>query len=222
MKEKMYLSELAHITSSNRLLEAVVSQDLQWKEHLMYDKNSLIKQLNRRINGLSLISKRSNFQTRLSVAEGIVLSKIIYLIQVWGGTYDYLVNALQVTQNRCMRQITGFSWYTPTGVLLRKCKWMSIRQLIAYHSILTIHKSCISGSPKYIFDKMHPASNYETRHSVKYGANFKGRSWRAQSSLCYRGTVLYNRVPLEIIQTEGITTFKRKLKRWIQENIPVN
>ena len=117
------------------------------------------------------------------VGKGIFSSKLSNLIQVWGGTHDYLIRALQVTQNKAMRLITGLSWYTPTGVLLRKCNWMSVKQLIVYHSILTVHRTVANKCPAYIHQKIHTETHHNTRHTVKYGENFKGKTERTQSSL---------------------------------------
>ena len=76
----------------------------------------------------------------LSVANGIFMSKLCYLIQLWGGAEGYLLHALQVIQNRAARAVTRMSWFTPTRVLLNKCKWLSVRQLVFYQTGLTTHK----------------------------------------------------------------------------------
>ena len=62
---------------------------------------------------------------------------------------------------------------------------------------------------------------HNTRHSVKYGENFGGKTERSQRSFCYRGVVTYNRLPLDIINTEDMEAFKRKLKHWIKTNVPI-
>ena len=144
------------------------------------------------------------------------------MIQVWGGTQDYLVKALQVSQNKAGRLVTGMSWYTPTRLLLNRCGWLSVKQLVAYHTVLTLHKTMKKGSPKYIFDKMSGCrtNNHNTRQIVKFDERFDGRTDRSQSSFCYRGAVLYNRLPMEIRTTGEINSFKRKLKSWIKNNIP--
>jgi hypothetical protein len=54
------------------------------------------------------------------VANGIVVSKLIYLIQWWGGCSDYLINFLQILQNRAARLVTRLGWFTPVEVLLHQ------------------------------------------------------------------------------------------------------
>ena len=145
------------------------------------------------------------------VANGLFLSKLVFLIQVWGGTQDYLIRTLQVTQNKAMRAVTGLTWFTPTRVLLRKCDWLSVRQLISYHTVLLMHKTVITGNPVYVFDKVVTETNYNTRRQVKFSQNF-----------CYRGAILYNELPMDLTRTTNMASFKKKLKNWVKTNIPVD
>ena len=67
---------------SEKLLGGHISQDLKWKQHFLDSEDSLVRQLKSRINGLAIMSSRATFQTRLMVANGIVMSKLCYLIQL--------------------------------------------------------------------------------------------------------------------------------------------
>ena len=74
------------------------------------------------------------------------MSKLCYLIQLWGGCESYLVKALQVLQNRAARAITGCNWYTPTRTLLIKCNWLSINQMTFYQSVMLAPKIVMTGA----------------------------------------------------------------------------
>ena len=93
-------------SSTEKLLGCQISQDLKWNKHILEGEESLVKQITSRINGLCMLSSRASFQTRLMVANGIVVSKLCYLIQLWGGCEDYLLKPLQVLQNRAARLVT--------------------------------------------------------------------------------------------------------------------
>jgi hypothetical protein len=71
-------------TKTEKLLGCEVSEDLKWRQHILSSDQSSIRQLTSRINGLCMVSSRADFSTRLMVANGIVMSKICYLIQLWG------------------------------------------------------------------------------------------------------------------------------------------
>ena len=107
--------------SCEKLLGGYVSNDFKWNQHLRDNEKSLFRILTSRINALSKMSKVSSFKTRKLLANGMVISILIYLIQVWGGCNNYLIKMLQVLQNRAARIVTKLSWFTPTKDLLNQC-----------------------------------------------------------------------------------------------------
>ena len=93
-------------SSDERLLGAQVHQDMKWKEHILENDESLIKSLNMRAGALKKISHTASFKTRKMIANGIYMSKLIYLMPLWVGCEDYLVNVLQVNLNKVARMVT--------------------------------------------------------------------------------------------------------------------
>ena len=71
-----------------RLLGAYVHQDMKWKEHIVTNDDSLIKSLNRRAGAIKKISKNASFKARKRIANGLYMSKLIYLMPVWIGSED--------------------------------------------------------------------------------------------------------------------------------------
>ena len=226
MRSQVSLSAGEHLvipSQTEKLLGCQISEDLKWKQHLLLSDESVIMQLTSQVNGPCLISDKSTFETRLMVANGIILSKLSYLIQLWGGCDDYLLSALQIQQNRAARVVAGLSWFTPITVLLRKCKWLSVRQLVLYQSIILAHKIATTGSPASLADKLSTFHHYSTRQadsgSIRYGEQFSRSRDRVHSSFCYRATKDYNSLPANIRTTRFLPSFKAKLRIWITENI---
>ena len=60
---------------------------------------------------------------------------------------------MQVLQNKVLHLKTGLDYETPTSTLISEAKEMSVHQNIAYHTLLTVHKSIVKKKPTYIFDK---------------------------------------------------------------------
>ena len=223
-REEVYLKAGKHTikpSATQKLLGANICQSLKWREHVIDNKSSLLNQLNSRINGLTLVSRQTSFKTRLMVANGVYMSKLSNLIQVWGGTQDYVLKALQVTQNKAAKYVTGLSWFTPTRTLLKQCGWLSVRQLVFYHTVLSVHKTVIGGKPKYARDKLCQESSQHTRQQVKFSQKISGKSERSQTSFFYRGALDYNRLPVDLKNIDSLQTFKRKLKVWIRSQIAV-
>ena len=205
-------------SETEKLLGAHISQSLKWQEHTQSNAKSLMKQLHQRINALSLVAKRASFKSRLMLANGLVLSKLSYLIQVWGGTNDATIKCLQVLLNKTARIVTRLSWFTPTRMLMKQCNWLSVEQLVQYHTLVSLFNIIKTRRPKYLFDKLCQEHNYNTRAQIKYGELFTAKSVLASNSFCYRGALLYQRVPVEIRESGSVETFKRKVKEWIRAN----
>jgi hypothetical protein len=155
-----------------------------WNKHILEGEESLVKQITSRINGLCMLSSRTSFQTRLMVANGIVVSKLCYLIQLWGGCEDYLIKPLQVLQNRAARSVTGCGWFTPKRKLLKMCNWLSIKQLVFYQSVIMAHKIATKMSSTYPRE-----TRQETTGCVRFGEQFSANQNPIQKSFCNRATV---------------------------------
>ena len=95
-------------TEAEKLLGGNLHQSLKWNYHIRDSDNSIMKQLTSRINGLKKIDSNSTFNTRLMVANGVIMSKEVYLITGWGSAQQYLVKALQVQQRTAARTVCGF------------------------------------------------------------------------------------------------------------------
>ena len=85
-------------STTQRLLSGFLHQNLGWNQHLRDHKSSLINQLTQRMNGLRKVCANASFRTRLMVANGVILSKLTYLITLWGGATQNLIKSLQVQQ----------------------------------------------------------------------------------------------------------------------------
>ena len=210
-------------TKNEKLLGCQVSDDLKWRHHILTSDQSTIKQLTSRVNGLCMVSTRGDFNTRLMVANGIVISKVCYLIQLWGGCEGYLLHSLQVLMNRAARSVTGLSGFTSTKRLMDSCGWLSVKQLVVYQSVIMIHKTLKTGSPNYLFNRLSTSYTYNTRQdysgSIRQDETFSSSSSLPRSSFRFRGAMDYNRIPASVRAIFNITTFKVKLRQWVKMNI---
>ena len=213
-------------SSTEKLLGCQISEDLKWKEHILLGEQSLVKQLTSRVNGLCLISDKATKQTRLMVANGIVMSKLSYLIQLWGGCDSYLQHALQLLQNRAARVVTGQGRFTPIRKLLKDCNWLSVKQLIFFQTTALVHKVILTGSPQYLKERLSTSHPYRTRQSstgsIRFAETFGCTKDTAHDSFCYRGTKEYNTIPASIRASRTLATFKTKLRDWVKGNVSID
>ena len=217
----------ANITpsSSERLLGAEVHQDMKWASHILTGHDSLVKSLIRRTSALKKIQNIASFQTRKMIGTGIFMSKLIYLMPLWGGCEDYLVKALQVVQNKAARSITRLSIYTPTKMLLKTCQWISVRQLLVYHSLVMLQKTLKIKLPAYLDSRITLGGPfpYRTRHAanctIRQIPGNKKDLYR--QGWCWRSIEVYNTLPDHIRLEEKLPSFKTKLRSWVEENVAI-
>ena len=177
-------TEIIEPGSEEKLLGGHVTNDLKWNSHVRDNKRSLINILTSRVNALKKISMYTSFKTRKMVANGVVLSHLTYFIQLYGGCSGELISALQLVQNKAARAVTKLDRSTQVSKLLLQCGWMSIRQMIFYHSLLLLYKTKKNKKPGYIFSKINDKFPRRTRlaaaEGIRDSRNF--RSALAQAS----------------------------------------
>ena len=168
---------------TEKLLGGHIHQSLLWNHHISDHRNSLISQLSSRINGLKKIASTATFNTKLMVANGVIMSKLVYLITVWGGAQKYLVNRLQVQQLTAARVVCGYqSHYWSRRQLLDRVKWLSVRQLIFFHTALQAYKTTKSGLPLPLRESISTDHPLNTRNAARGLTRF-GETFRGESSL---------------------------------------
>ena len=153
------------------------------------------------------------------VANGAVQSKLVYLITVWGCAQQYLLKAIQTQQLTAARTVCGFqSWGWSRRKLLKRLGWMSVRQLVEFHTVLQAHKTISTGLPRPLHSSLSVEYPYRTRSAAN------GHIRHGESSIKtfkHRAMVSYNKVPSEV-KTGSLQTVKRKLKQWVLQNVPLD
>ena len=111
---------------------------------------------------------------------------------------------------------------TPTEMLLKQCNWLSVRQLVYYHTLTLLHKVLLEKKPDYIYKKISRVTR-ETRTCDRLTLVDK-RSMKtrtAQRSFIPRSIEDWNKLPFELRDIQSKELFKHKLRQHIKENIPI-
>ena len=204
------------------LLGATLSNNFTWNSHIRDGERALVLTLNSKNIALKKISRNADFKTRLMIGTGLIMSSLSYIVQVYGGCSSYLLNLLQVQQNTAARSITKLPWMTSTSNLLLQCNWLSVRQLVIYHSVLLLHRILIDRKPEKLKDKVEMTAR-ETRTSDRLTLvdNRKFKTQTAQRSFIPRVLSDWNKLPLVLREIESRDIFKQELKKYVKKNIPV-
>jgi hypothetical protein len=175
--------------------------------------------LNTRVGALTLLSKVSNFWNRTTIADGIFMSKLVYLILLSGGSSKGLLKCPPIIQNKAARAVTKLNWYTPTADLLRQCNWLSVHQLSVYHSVTLAFKVKQAKSPKYLFTMFNTSYNYKTRQADS--GTRTPELELAKDIFSWRAAHMFKQLPEHIRNLNNLQAFKLAAKKWVRENIDV-
>ena len=179
--------------------------------------------LTSRVNALSKVCMLADFKTRKLIANGLFMSNLTSLIQLWSGTSEFLLTFLQVIQSRAARLVTKLSWDTRTEVLLNQVGWLSVRQLGVFHSLVLIYKTKQNKKPVYFSEKFGIEFPRVTRLSTGNGiiVDQKVKNNLSKLNFSYCSVCVWNDLPREIRTSQTLPEFKSKLKKWTKLNIAV-
>ena len=161
------------------------------------------------------------------IANDIFLSKLVYLIPLWGGCESFLLRALQTIQNKAARVVTNQGIFTSTKVLLRECGWLSVAQLVFFHSVVLLFKTRLTKKPRYLFEMAEIQENtrYGTRTSHKRKLFSVGHQLPSNqlnwNSYRWRSVRSWNLLPREMRELDNVSEFKKQLKIWVRDNVEI-
>ena len=134
-----------------RLLGGNISDNLCWNDHLETGEKALLLRLRKQLGALNLLARQLPRASRLLLANGLLLSKISYLIQIWGAMPKSQLRKVQKILNSAARFVTKRDKWTPTQILMSECRWLRIEDMVTYYSLLslwnTVHRKIPGQTP---------------------------------------------------------------------------
>ena len=111
-------------------------------------------------------------------------------------------------------------------MLLNQCGWLSIQQLVQYHSLVLMFKVRADKKPQYIYTRIGDYTTSRSRQEAnrvnsRLLKDFRGlKSETARKTFIPRTVAHWNSLPIELRMIDDISSFKIQLKTWIQNNVP--
>ena len=140
----------------SRILGLNVQNSTSWKASIEDGSEALLPNLRREKLGiLKFIGKTLPFNSRNFLASGLLLSKIQYMLPIWGGgTEPKYLSKIQALINNSARFVTQMGPRTKTKTLMEALGWLDIRELVELHSLVSMWKVIWLCSPLYMHNKM--------------------------------------------------------------------
>ena len=191
------------------LLGVHIQGNLKWTKQI----EALKQKLKKRLAGLQMLKFIVPFSALKTVVNGIFTSTLVYCLPLFGGCDRKDVNCLQVMQNKAAQIVTKAPLRTHRSQMFDKLEWMTVNQLIAYHTVMAVFRIRDSGHPEYLASILKRESRMGKILLPRYQLEL------ADKSFSVRGARLWNLLPDRMRNMDKISTFKIELKKWTMENI---
>ena len=112
---------------SCRLLGVNINRDATWNHQLELGEKPLIKSLRSVLGALTHISRNLPQKSCLLLANGLFISRLLYLLPMWGGLPSREIKKIQILMNKCARMILSKNRRTRTRSLMIGCGWLYFR-----------------------------------------------------------------------------------------------
>ena len=196
-------------SSSCRMLGLNMGTNLTWESHLISGRKALLPALRRQVGLISKIGQNMSKKARLNLANSLIMSRLSYMICIWGNTNETLMKKVQTVQNIAGRMVAGLPRTTRQQDILDSCGWMSMRGLTRYHTLCQIWKTVKWGVPGHLKEKI------DIREEDKLGTKPPRLKITAQSYRC-KAVSEWNELPIQLRSEDSLKKFKQQLKKWIK------
>ena len=192
---------------TEKVLGITLETTMSMRSHLIAAENSMIDQVAKKMRGLWLMKRHLTFKSRKMTAWGLVMSKLLYGIEVWGpAATERQIKHIQTVQNSIMRFICDEKRGVRTKDLLSMTGMLSVRQLIVYRVLMTGLAAVFTQKP----DKIGSWGDVLTR-----------RLKTTQRSFRFMFGELRHKLPPHL--KEGDPKLKKSMiKEWVSKNIPTD
>ena len=191
------------------LLGCQIEPGLKWHKQV----SQLILKLKKRLTALEKLRNVIPQRVRKNITQGVFTSVLVYCLPVFGGLDKNEIQSLQVMQNKAARIVTHSGLRVPRREIFNQLRWLTVNQLIFYHSVLTTFRIRECKEPEYLNQWL---SRDNDRGNIVVENT---RLSLAKTSFCFRSSAQWNKIPTSIRNSAKIGIFKQKLKDWILINI---
>ena len=202
LEESQEISEL--------LLGCQLETSLKW--HVQIE--DLVKKLKKRLVGLQKLKFILPYETRKTLTHGIFNSVLVYCLPLFGGCDVIEIKQLQILQNKAARIVSHSPPRAHRAIMYSKLQWLTVNQLVAYHTLLTVFKIRQTGEPEYLAGYLLD-DNRAGRIIIP-----NTQLSLAKNSFVWRGSLSWNLLPLHLRNSSKIGHFKRGVKDWVLSNVP--
>ena len=171
--------------------------------HLIYDCHiaKLVSSCMTKLCQINRVKDTFDNDTLLAIIGGLVISKLLYFINVWSNTSYTNIKRLQAVQNFVCRIITKTKKFDHVTPALQQLNWLPVEQLLLYRNTILTYKCFNDCAQSYLcnfmFSKRSETHDYTTRNrSLLKVPLFRIDS--DQRTFYYRAAKIWNKLNNEL------------------------
>ena len=198
-----------------KFLGVIIDENLNWKEHIKLVSSKISK-------NIAIIYKAKQFFENSFVLRtlycSLILSYLMYCMEIWGNTYKYNLKGIVLLQKRAIRIISGANRLAHTNKLFYDLKLLKLNDMVEYQTLIIMYRAFNNNLSKNIQDMF--VLNTDVNYSVRQKNNFKTKYVRTtlkSMSVSSRGVKLWNKLDKKLAYTPDILTFKKCFKKGFLE-----
>ena len=196
---------------SEFLLGCHIESGLKWTKHVGY----LVSKLRKRLVALAHIRNIAPYPVRKMIAIGIFNSVLTYCLPLFGDCGVNNLKEIQILQNKAAQIVSHSPPRAARVQMFTKLDWLTVNQLVAYHTLISVFKIRNSREPEYLSKFLSNDSRYGKIMFEKIQLKVATRSF------VFRGSESWNLLPIAVKNCQKIGEFKPKLRKWVKENVPM-
>ena len=160
-------------------------------------------------------------KTLKSIAQAVIVSKILYTVELWGGCQLYLRNRIQTIMMKAVRIVLGKgSGRLSTSTILRLLGWQGVDQLIATYSLRLAVTTVVTGTPTNLNARINRIPARETRSRTRGDRILPSwHSGKGKQSFTYRAVKSLNNISNDVFMIKNKTARGKAIKKMINETV---
>lgn len=220
--DAVFGGKLVKPTRKEKLLGCWLHHGLSWRSHILEGPESIRGKMTRKLGELWRLGPHLKTSSRLKLANGCIMSILRYAAPVWGGESETTLDILQKLLNKTARWCLGTGRRTRVTTLMLQCGWLSVRQMVAYTSLISLWKTVYTDPSSYWKTRILRQGDGRALRSTSGGSlvphplpwlNITRSTWR------WRSIRMWNCLPPALRQETDSRNFAKFLKSWVKDNV---
>ena len=194
-----------------KILGGNIQNNLSWIGHLENAEKAILPQIRKNLGLLKSLGKTLPKNCRNTLARGMVVSKLIYLISIWGGGTKNHIRKAQILLNNAARWAACKPKGTKIASLMEELDWMTIKEMTVQNSSTLMWKMLNCRKPLRIAENI---TVDRTRMIINIT---EPRLQITEQNFTIRAGRDWNKLPDHIRLNDKLHIFKKQVKTWIKE-----